>query len=92
MTELIEETHEFCEIVNAFPSLQERLEVLFNVSNLIDGVSIYDYFKQRDYDDEEISLIVNKLNRDVKYFLKKGEYPKARKVAIGHEPISLEEE
>lgn len=93
MGQLIEPEHEFCEILNAFPNLKDRIEILFNVDeNIKDGISIYDYFLNKGYEDEEIYLIISKLNTDINYYLKKGEFPSQRKIEIGHEQILLEEE
>lgn len=92
MGQLIEPEHEFCEILNAFPNLKERVEILFNIENIKDGISIHDYFFKKDYSENEIDLIVKKLNTDIKYFLKKGQFPAKREIEIGHNEIMLEEE
>lgn len=92
MGQLIEPEHEFCEILNAFPILKERVEILFNIDNIKDGISIKDYFLKKDYSENEIDLIIKKLNTDIKYFLKKGEFPTKKEIEIGHNEIILEEE
>lgn len=92
MGQLIEPEHEFCEILNAFPNLKDRVEILFNVENVKDGVSIHDYFSKKDYSENEIHIIIKKLNTDINYFLKKGEFPCKRNIEIGHGEIILEEE
>lgn len=76
MDSLISPHIEFCEILNAFPALGERLEMLnFDVSDLKDGETVFNYLKERNYTDDEIDLLVKRLNSDIKYFLKKGTFP-----------------
>jgi len=76
MSSLINPQLEFCEILNAFPVLQERLENLnFDISDLKDGETLYSYFKEHNYNEDEIDLLIKRLNHDLNYFLKKGEFP-----------------
>jgi len=73
---LINPQLEFCEILNAFPILQERLENLnFDISDMKDGETLYDYFKNHNYSEDEIDLLIKRLNNDLNYFLKKGAFP-----------------
>ncbi len=68
---------ELVEILNAFPVLEEMLKKSnFNLSDIEDGVTFYDYFAQKNMSDDEIYLLIKKLNNDIKCFLKKGKLPK----------------
>lgn len=76
MGSLINPHLEFCEIINAFPVLEQRLEMLnFDISDMNDGETVYDYLKNHNYTEDEIDLLVKRLNSDLNYFLKKGDFP-----------------
>ena len=76
MSSLINPELEFCEILNAFPILKEHLDNLnFDISDVKDGESVYDYFKNHNYSEDEIDILVKRLNNDLNYYLKKGEFP-----------------
>jgi len=76
MGNLINPNLEFIEVLNAFPCLKEKLSRSnFDLRDLKEGKTIYDYFSQKFYSEDEIDLLVKKLNNDVKYFLKKGNMP-----------------
>ena len=75
--------HEFVEILNAFPVLKERLEELhINVSEIKEGETVLDYFLRKSYSDAEIEIFIKKINTDLNYYLKKGEFPKVALTSV----------
>jgi len=91
MSSILNSSQEFCEILNAFPVLNDKFESLdIDISDNIEGETFYEYFARHSMSKIEISILIKKLNSDIKYFLKKGELPKLdRKIQIGHEEIDL---
>lgn len=68
----IEPSFELSEVLNEFPVLRKSLSKLdFHVEEVVEGESIQDFFEKKDLEEEEISLLVRILNRDVKSFLKR---------------------
>ncbi len=92
MSQLIESNLELFEVLNAFPFLKEKLSSLnFNLSDVIEGQTIKDYFTSKSYRLDEINLFVRKLNLEVKYFLKTGKTVETKSnYSIGHETIKIE--
>lgn len=91
MSQLIESNLEFNEVLNAFPILKtELLSLNFNLNEIHEGESIKEYFIKKSYKLDEINLFIQKLNSDIKYFLKNGKLPqKNSSYSIGHEKIEI---
>lgn len=78
MSYSIDSNLEFCEIINAFPIIGERLKQLnFDVDNFIEGESMRDFFLRNDILEDEAEMIEIRLNSDLKYYLKNGELPRS---------------
>ena len=87
---IINSGFEFFEVLNEFPCLKATLNKLhINSEKINEGESIHDFFQRKDLSLDEENLILRKLNRDVNYFLKKGELPKQKQIQMNY---SLEEE
>ncbi len=81
---------EFFEVLNEFPCLKSTLKSLHISSNeLKEGESIQRFFKRKHITSDEERIVLRKLNRDVNYFLKKGELPQKKEIQTF---VSLEEE
>ncbi|MDA3855488.1 MAG: hypothetical protein PF569_04470 [Candidatus Woesearchaeota archaeon] len=89
----IDSSLEFCEIINAFPVLLERLKQLeFKVDNITDGESMDDFFLRNGSSKEESNMIIVRLNSDLNYYLKKGKLPKSVPLRDEKEVLLLDEE
>lgn len=74
MSSLINHNLEFYEVLNAFPILKEKLKKLsFNLSDLKEGESICEYFGKKSYSQDEIDIVVRKLNSEINYYLRNGD-------------------
>lgn len=63
--------HELLEVLNAFPFLEDKSEVLSHIeSDIESGETIYDYFIRKDYSEDEIEVLIRKINVEIKSFLK----------------------
>ena len=81
---------EFFEVLNEFPCLISTLKSLhINSSEIKEGESIHGFFERKHLAAYEESVVLRKLNRDINYFLKKGELPKVKEIQTF---VSLEEE
>lgn len=70
----IEESYEIYEVLNAFPILKQKLQELhFDINDIIEGETVHDYFEKKHLSNEEIKLLVRKINNEINIFLKKGE-------------------
>ncbi len=98
MASLINDNLEFVEVLNAFPILRDKLEKSrFNLNDLKDGITIKDYLQNKSYREDEIDILVKKLNNDVQNYLKKADRTNSEKkqieiTNIGMQPLQLEEE
>ncbi len=82
MSKLIKKELEFYEVLNSFPFLEERLEK-YNIKDIKEGISIEEYLKNnKSYNDDEIFILINKINEDIKYYLKHEKFPEERKIKI----------
>lgn len=91
MTQIIESSHEFYEVLNEFPILKDKLESLdLDVKDLREGLTIQEYFISKSYTQDEIALLLRKFNSEVKQLLKGNIAPKTDFVPANEE--SLEEE
>ncbi len=64
---------EFFDVVSAFPALKEVLEKQqIDVSNIEEGVTIYEYLKNQAMSEKEIEVFIKKLNTDLNTFLSEG--------------------
>ena len=69
---LIDESYEFCEVINAFPIIKDYLsELNFSLNDIKESETIKDYFEKKQLSDYEIGLLVNKLNHKIKVYLQK---------------------
>lgn len=92
MATLIDATQEFYEVLNEFPVLKDKLRDLhLNISDLKEGLSIEEYFKNKSYSEDEIALLIRKFNFEIKTFLKNGVLP-IHNFDIERTPVILEEE
>ena len=67
----IESNYELFEVLNAFPVLKRSLERLdFKVSDIPEGISVHDYFKEKHLTEDEIDLMLRKFNNEVKLHFK----------------------
>lgn len=80
---------EFYEVVNAFPILKELLKDLsIDEKDIKEGESIGEFFNKMHISEDEKSLIMRRIKRNINYFMKHGELePKEHKVKIIHEEI-----
>ncbi len=70
---LISTEHEFIEVLNAFPILRRNLEKMNFETEVVDeGLSVHDFFEKKHLSEEEIDIMVKKLNSDVKCYLRRG--------------------
>lgn len=64
---------EFFDVVSAFPVLKEVLEKQnIDVSNIEEGVTIYEHLKSKSMTEKEIEVFIKKLNLDLNTFLSEG--------------------
>jgi hypothetical protein len=92
MATLIDASQEFYEVLNEFPVLKDKLrELHLNSSDIKEGLSIEDYFKNKSYTEDEISLLVRKFNFEIKSFLKNSQ-PHSSNFDVETSPRNLEEE
>ena len=96
MTDYIESDFEFFEVLNEFPILKDYLRDLhFNLSNVIEGETVRDYFEKNHMSEREIEIIVKRLNRDLTLFIKKGAEiytPSQQEERLSNEVSESEEE
>jgi hypothetical protein len=92
MATLIDASQEFYEVLNEFPVLKDKLrELHLSDSDIKEGLSIEDYFKNKSYSEDEISLLVRKFNFEIKAFLKNAQ-PHYNNFESKGSPMILEEE
>ncbi|MFW6285845.1 MAG: hypothetical protein ACOC16_01590 [Nanoarchaeota archaeon] len=90
---LIYEDLELYEVLNAFPVLKESFEKLgLDISNLNEGETIYNYFKRLSFGDDEIDILVKKINYEIKHYLKNGEVPCFKSLSSEKNVLRIEEE
>lgn len=69
----ISSEHEVFEIINQFPVLETVFnELKLDISNLGEYMTLGSFLKGMNLFEEEISLIINKLNLEVNHFLNNG--------------------
>lgn len=91
MSVYIQENYEFGEVVNQFPILKEKLENLHFKLDIVEGESVHDFFEKNSLSEEEIDLIVKRLNRELTtYLTKKNEQSVEIETVEAQIPISVE--
>ncbi len=71
VTNFIKSDLEFFEVLNCFPCLKNKLERLrINTTNLKEGETVYDFLQKQTNTEDEINLIITKLNEYIGHFLK----------------------
>lgn len=74
MPTYIEHDYDFYEVINEFPIVREKLEGLdFDLDDIKEGESVAEYLIRKSHNEQEVDLIIRRLNRDVNLFLKKDE-------------------
>lgn len=63
---------ELYEVVNAFPVIKNCLEKLhIGTSDIKEGLSVHDFLEKKRMSEDEIDILLKKLNHEVNSFLKK---------------------
>ena len=90
MTDYFNIDFEFYEVLNEFPVLKNSLKSLdFSVSEVKEGESVHDFFEKNSLSEEEIDLIVRRLNRDLTQFMKTGTLPPVKTPTIEEDSSNI---
>ncbi len=68
---LVNLDYDFFEVLNAFPILKKTLlDLDFSLRDVKEGESVHDYFEKKSLSEDEISIVVRKLNQKLNSFFK----------------------
>lgn len=80
---------EFFEVLNEFPNLKYTFDYFkLDINIVSEGISIHDFLIKSNLKEEDISIILRKVNRDLSYFLKKEENLEIRDISLNDTEIA----
>lgn len=83
--------HEVFEIVNQFPVLETVFNDLsLDISNIGENISLKVFLEKKNFLEEEIQIIINKLNSHIKSFLNNDSIMPIKKIETNKEELGID--